>query len=126
MCVNDVLSWMGNSICYEFMIITNSSVPAAELIDEDEELQRALAVSMENYVEVSKEVSDANSEEKVKQLAYLALPEEPKGDRNLICRVGVRLPDGRRVQRNFLRTDPIQVNAMNLFWNFNVDCSTFA
>ncbi|KAL8535763.1 hypothetical protein ACS0TY_011416 [Phlomoides rotata] len=89
----------------------------SEYIDEDEELQRALAVSMENYKEVGegdlKEVSDANPEEKVKQPAYLPLPEEPKGDRNLICRVGVRLPDGRRVQRNFLRSDPIQ-----LLWSF--------
>lgn len=93
--------------------IPQAPLPATEYIDEDEELQRALAVSMENYEEVGKEVSDANSEEKVKQPAYLALPEEPKGDRNLICRVGVRLPDGRRVQRNFLRTDPIQ-----LLWSF--------
>lgn len=101
------------------MIITNSSVAAAEYIDEDEELQRALAVSMENYKEVDlKEVSDANSEEKVKPPAYLPLPEEPKGDRNLICRVGVRLPDGRRVQRNFLRTDPIQVNAYESILEF--------
>ncbi|GLT85090.1 hypothetical protein SLE2022_032920 [Rubroshorea leprosula] len=48
-----------------------------------------------------------------KKPTYLPLPEEPKGDRNLLCRVGIRLPDGRRVQRNFLRTDPIQ-----LLWSF--------
>ena len=42
--------------------------------------------------------------------SYPPLPEEPKGvDKTLLCRVGVRLPDGRRVQRNFFRTDPIQV-----------------
>ncbi|KAK2656248.1 hypothetical protein Ddye_009300 [Dipteronia dyeriana] len=44
---------------------------------------------------------------------YPPLPEEPKGDRNLLCRVGVRLPDGRRTQRNFLRFDPIQ-----LLWSY--------
>ncbi|XP_057777777.1 plant UBX domain-containing protein 7-like [Salvia miltiorrhiza] len=74
--------------------------------DEDEELQRALAVSMENFDGGDlKEGNEAN--------AYLPLPEEPKGEKNLICRVGVRLPDGRRVQRNFLRTDPVQ-----LLWSF--------
>ncbi|KAI9165172.1 hypothetical protein LWI28_009163 [Acer negundo] len=44
---------------------------------------------------------------------YLPLPGEPKGDRNLLCRVGVRLPDGRRTQRNFLPYDPI-----HLLWSF--------
>lgn len=42
---------------------------------------------------------------------YPTLPEEPKGDRSLLCRVRVRLPDGRTCQRNFLRSDPIQVNS---------------
>ncbi|GFP93981.1 UBX domain-containing protein 7 [Phtheirospermum japonicum] len=85
--------------------------------DEEAELQRALAVSMENDKELVgshlNEVNDANVEEKVQQPAYLPLPEEPKVDRSLLCRVGVRLPDGRRVQRNFLRTDPVQ-----LLWSF--------
>ncbi|KAL3652852.1 hypothetical protein CASFOL_002533 [Castilleja foliolosa] len=95
------------------------SLPA-ENNDEDEEaeLQRALAVSMENVKELDgghlNEVNDANVEEKVQQQpAYLPLPEESKVDRSLLCRVGVRLPDGRRVQRNFLRTDPVQ-----LLWSF--------
>lgn len=69
---------------------------------------------MENDKEIDggdlKETSNASAEEEEKKPAYLPLPEEPKGDRNLLCRVGVRLPDGRRVQRNFLRTDPVQVN----------------
>lgn len=69
---------------------------------------------MENFKEINddepKEKSDVNAEDKVKRPAYLPLPEEPKGvDRSLLCRVGVRLPDGRRVQRNFLRADPVQV-----------------
>ncbi|KAK4484131.1 hypothetical protein RD792_011351, partial [Penstemon davidsonii] len=85
--------------------------------EEYEELQRALAVSMENNAEIDgddlKNVDNADVEEKGKKPAYLPLPEEPKGDRNLLCRVGVRLPDGRRVQRNFLRSDPIQ-----LLWSF--------
>ncbi|KAM7272141.1 hypothetical protein ACFE04_031355 [Oxalis oulophora] len=45
---------------------------------------------------------------------YPLLTEEPKVDRNLLCRVGIRLSDGRRVQRSFLRTDPIQ-----LLWSFS-------
>ncbi|KAJ4729992.1 UBX domain-containing protein [Melia azedarach] len=31
---------------------------------------------------------------------YLPLPEEPAADGNLLCRVGIRLPDGRRLRRN--------------------------
>ncbi|XP_042020865.1 plant UBX domain-containing protein 7-like isoform X2 [Salvia splendens] len=81
--------------------------------DEDEELQQALAVSMENFEEIDAGGMKEGNEAKVKEPAYLPLPEEPKGERNLICRVGVRLPDGRRVQRNFLRTDPVQ-----LLWSF--------
>ncbi|XP_057543715.1 plant UBX domain-containing protein 7 isoform X1 [Amaranthus tricolor] len=96
-----------------------------ETNEEDEELQRALAVSMENMnhldqvVSEEKDMTTANEDEKncsIKKPVYPLLPEEPKGDRNLICRVGFRLPDGKRVQRSFLRTDPIQ-----LLWSF---CST--
>ncbi|KAL0296515.1 UNVERIFIED_CONTAM: Plant UBX domain-containing protein 7, partial [Sesamum radiatum] len=94
-----------------------SSSSFLEENNEDEELQRALAASMENFKEIDgvdlKEVNNTNAEEKVNKPAYLPLPEEPKGDRSLLCRVGVRLPDGRRVQRNFLRTDPVQ-----LLWSF--------
>ncbi|KAL3635885.1 hypothetical protein CASFOL_020432 [Castilleja foliolosa] len=103
--------------------IENLRAPApslpAENNDEDEEaeLQRALAVSMENDKDLvagdMNEVDDANVEEKVQQPSYLPLPEEPKVDRSLRCRVRVRLPDGRRVQRNFLRTDPVK-----LLWSF--------
>uniref|UniRef100_A0A1D1XQF1 UBX domain-containing protein 7 n=1 Tax=Anthurium amnicola TaxID=1678845 RepID=A0A1D1XQF1_9ARAE len=57
-----------------------------------------------------KEVVTTSSTEKP---IYPPLPEEPKGNRELLCRVGIRLPDGQRVQRNFLRTDPIQ-----LLWSF--------
>lgn len=44
---------------------------------------------------------------------YPLLPEEPKGSRELLCRVGIRLPDGRRLQRNFLRKDPVK-----FLWSF--------
>ncbi|CAB4265323.1 unnamed protein product [Prunus armeniaca] len=94
---------------------------ADETNEEDEEVQRALAASMEGMQEtggISKdkdEIITDKEEEKcsAKAPAYPPLPEEPKGDKNLLCRVGVRLPDGRRVQRNFLRTDPIQ-----MLWSF--------
>lgn len=44
---------------------------------------------------------------------YPPLPEEPQGKREVLCRVGIRLPDGRRIQRNFLLTDPIQVEIVD-------------
>ncbi|XP_028752586.1 plant UBX domain-containing protein 7 isoform X1 [Neltuma alba] len=88
--------------------------------EEDEEVLRALALSMEGMKESSALAGvdkDAESvdrgQETVLAPSYPPLPEEPKGDKNLLCRVGIRLPDGCRVQRNFLRTDPIQ-----LLWSF--------
>ncbi|KAK7250695.1 hypothetical protein RIF29_33289 [Crotalaria pallida] len=93
--------------------------------EEDEEVQRALAVSMEGMNGSSAVAGgDDNKDTEIavggqdetalpKRPTYPNLPEEPKAERNLLCRVGVRLPDGRRVQRNFLRTDPIQ-----LLWSF--------
>ncbi|KAI7738571.1 hypothetical protein M8C21_008391 [Ambrosia artemisiifolia] len=87
---------------------------------EDEDTQLAKALSMEttkDSVEESLKDSDAiNTEKEIQKSeihSYPPLPEEPKGDRSLLCRVGVRLPDGRRLQRNFLLSDPIQ-----LLWSF--------
>jgi hypothetical protein len=85
--------------------------------NEDEEMLRAVAASMESIKDSSgvaakdKDETVAGEEEtfSTKKPTYPPLPEEPKGDRNLLCRVGFRLPDGRRVQRNFFRTDPVQV-----------------
>ncbi|XP_041011944.1 plant UBX domain-containing protein 7 [Juglans microcarpa x Juglans regia] len=88
--------------------------------EEDEELQRALAASMESTKDfhgVTAENIDVTTtdeeETSSKKPKYPPLPDEPKGDKNLLCRVGFRLPDGRRVQRNFFRVDPIQ-----LLWSF--------
>ncbi|KAK8615646.1 hypothetical protein V6N13_017230 [Hibiscus sabdariffa] len=89
--------------------------------NEDKEILRAIAASMESTKETVQTTSDdqasptTDKEElcSTKKPAYPTLPDEPKGDRSLLCRVGVRLPDGRRVQRNFLRADPIQ-----LLWSF--------
>lgn len=88
-----------------------------EADEEDEEVLQALAASMETIkdstlvIPSDKVVTTTDKEETctTKKPTYPSLPEEPKGDRSLLCRVGVRLPDGRRMQRNFLRTDPIQV-----------------
>ena len=81
--------------------------------EEDEDMLRALAASMEGVKDMDKKEADDVDESPqtllTKNPAYPPLPEEPKGDKNLLCRVGVRLPDGRRLQRNFLRSDPIQV-----------------
>ncbi|XP_015576501.1 plant UBX domain-containing protein 7 isoform X2 [Ricinus communis] len=93
-----------------------------ETNEEDEEMLRALAASMEGMKDSNrmpsdgKEAASADEDEKscsTKILAYPPLPEEPKGERSILCRVGLRLPDGRRIQRNFLKTDPIQ-----LLWSF--------
>ncbi|XP_015074271.1 plant UBX domain-containing protein 7 [Solanum pennellii] len=101
------------------------SQPQNEIGEEDEELQRALAASMVGIEDsgsvASKETNEAASdvvkeENLIKKPSYPPLPEEPKGDRNLLCRVAIRFPDGRRLQRNFLRTDSIK-----LLWSF---CST--
>ncbi|KAK9749795.1 hypothetical protein RND81_02G150900 [Saponaria officinalis] len=101
--------------------VQGNSSAAVETNEEDEELQRALAASMEGLQHsvqpdsIDKDSVDTNDEgsSSMKKPVYPLLPEEPKADRNLICRVGIRLPDGRRVQRNFLRADPIQ-----LLWSF--------
>ncbi|XP_057961232.1 plant UBX domain-containing protein 7 isoform X2 [Malania oleifera] len=98
-----------------------TKVVADETNEEDAEVQLALAASMENMKNPSginskdKNAISATKEEThlSRKPSYPPLPEEPKGDRNLICRVGIRLPDGRRLQRNFFRTDPIQ-----LLWSF--------
>lgn len=48
-------------------------------------------------------------------LGFPQLPEEPNrdSDRSVLCRICVRLPDGRKIQRNFLKTDSVQ-----LLWSF--------
>ncbi|KAF8107372.1 hypothetical protein N665_0122s0017 [Sinapis alba] len=48
-------------------------------------------------------------------MGYPELPEEPNSDldKSVLCRICVRLPDGRRVQRNFLKTESVQ-----LLWSF--------
>ncbi|KAL8144413.1 hypothetical protein V2J09_017445 [Rumex salicifolius] len=83
--------------------------------EEDEELQQALAFSMEGLAEAEKSASEDNkpAENEVdasltERRSYPPLPDEPKADKSLLCRIGFRLPDGRRVQRNFLRSDPVQ------------------
>ncbi|KAL2334168.1 hypothetical protein Fmac_015381 [Flemingia macrophylla] len=97
-------------------------VDSNESKEDDEEVQRALVASMESMKESTtmagrdnKNDFAVNGQETAlpKRPTYPDLPEEPKAERNLLCRVGVRLPNGRRVQRNFLRTDPIQ-----LLWSF--------
>lgn len=60
------------------------------------------------------EVTAAESSREAKRHLLSFLPEEPQEDKGLnICRVCVRFPDGQRVQRRFLRTDPMQ-----LLWSF--------
>ncbi|KAI3817087.1 hypothetical protein L1987_10874 [Smallanthus sonchifolius] len=86
-----------------------------ETNEDDDQMKVAQALSMitmksEGFLKDSGAIKDVPKKEKHN---YPALPEEPKGDKSLLCRVGFRLPDGSRVQRNFLRSDPIQ-----LLWSF--------
>lgn len=88
--------------------------------DENEEVHRAIAESLEVVNEPVGVDTDSAEEAKVEEvvksssdqpklLNYPSLPEEPKSNKELTCRVGIRLPDGRRLQRNFLLTDSTQV-----------------
>ncbi|KAI3497964.1 hypothetical protein L2E82_13982 [Cichorium intybus] len=85
--------------------------------EEDEDMRLAQALSMkESIKEPSQDLNAIDVKEvtpESEKRTFPLLTEEPKGDRNLVCRVGIRLPDGRRLQRNFLRSDPIQ-----LLWSF--------
>ncbi|XP_009599661.1 plant UBX domain-containing protein 7-like [Nicotiana tomentosiformis] len=58
-------------------------------------------------------IQQSNEIKEVMKIFYPPLSEEPKGDKNLICRVAIRLFDGRRIQRNFLKTDSIK-----LLWSY--------
>ncbi|KAK9115691.1 hypothetical protein Sjap_014638 [Stephania japonica] len=92
---------------------------------EDEVVALALAASLEDMKEhaVGPSSTDGNEskvdevsklDSSIKKPSYPPLPEEPKGvEKALICRVAFRLPDGRRCQRTFLRTDPLK-----LLWSF--------
>jgi hypothetical protein len=51
-----------------------------------------------------------------RKLEYPPLPEEPNVGRDLLCRVGIRLPGGHRLQRNFLRTDSVKVCIIYYFF----------
>ncbi|KAF8389599.1 hypothetical protein HHK36_024118 [Tetracentron sinense] len=115
----------GSSQTHTAKILENKTsealLAADETTEEDAEVLLALAASMEGTKNVVDLTSTDKDEPKIdeaetcstKEPIYPPLPEEPKGERSLLCRVGVRLPDGRRLQRNFLCTDPIQ-----LLWSF--------
>uniref|UniRef100_A0A0A9AL72 UBX domain-containing protein n=1 Tax=Arundo donax TaxID=35708 RepID=A0A0A9AL72_ARUDO len=92
--------------------------------DEDEELARAVAASLEENKgddggsDGTGDVAEPEEEDEPTlniKPDYPLLPEEPTGSRDLLCRVAIRLPDGRRFQRNFLHTDPIKVTPQNQF-----------
>ncbi|KAK9059956.1 hypothetical protein SSX86_020660 [Deinandra increscens subsp. villosa] len=95
--------------------ISNSSPPKTqeEPNEEDDEMKLACALSMETMEGSLKDSGAIKEVPKKEKHNYPPLPEEPKGDASLLCRVGVRLPDGKRVQRSFFRSDPIQ-----LLWSF--------
>ncbi|KAI3850243.1 hypothetical protein MKX03_025577 [Papaver bracteatum] len=81
--------------------------------EEDDEIFQAILPSMENMITTIASACSDSTEKPItsssNKFIYPDLPEEPKVDKTLICRIGVRLPDGHRLQRNFLRTDPVQL-----------------
>ncbi|CAN0890992.1 Plant UBX domain-containing protein 7 [Linum grandiflorum] len=90
--------------------------------EEVQEVVGAVSAPSETMIDSSVAVPDNKSASETKKdketspsmkTQYPPLPEEPKGDRSILCKVGLRFPDGRRVQRNFLKTDPVQ-----LLWSF--------
>ncbi|XP_078151209.1 UBX domain-containing protein [Carex rostrata] len=103
---------------------TPANIPIED--EEDEEVRLAIVASLEDakgfdvgedpHVSESNDSTDAttNNEETVdasssRKLEYPPLPEEPKVARDLLCRVAIRLPNGRRLTRSFLRTDTIKL-----------------
>ncbi|XP_074570284.1 plant UBX domain-containing protein 7 [Curcuma longa] len=90
-----------------------------ESVEDDVEVMQAIAASLEEAKgprhpatcegSGSEIPLETSSNEKV---TYPLLPEEPQGSKGL-CRVGIRLPDGRRIQRKFLLSDSIK-----LLWSF--------
>ncbi|KAJ8498028.1 hypothetical protein OPV22_008580 [Ensete ventricosum] len=91
-----------------------------EAVEDDVEVLQAIAASMEDAKSPPRPPVTDDDPEPEKDgetssngnLIYPPLPEEPKGSKEL-CRVGIRLPDGCRIQRKFLRTDSIK-----LLWSF--------
>ncbi|CAI0438550.1 unnamed protein product [Linum tenue] len=93
-----------------------------EINEEVEQVPQAVSAATERMADPAVAVLNNNSVSDTKKMEevslcsktqYPPLPEEPKGDKTLMCRVGLRLPDGRRVQRSFLKTDKVQ-----LLWSF--------
>jgi hypothetical protein len=112
--------------------VTDSSRDVSRVDLDEDELQRALAASLEDstaqvpdagnlesttqFVEpepAKEELPNAVAGEASKPITYPELPEEPVLSNPSICRVGIRFPDGRRGQRKFSKTDPIK-----LLWSY--------
>ncbi|XP_072971587.1 plant UBX domain-containing protein 7 [Typha angustifolia] len=106
--------------------IAQNSKPSMQgkaAVEDDEELLRAVAASLEeskgllrthaidDKAEPEKDVESSSNGKP--PIEYPPLPEEPQGSRDLLCRVGVRLPNGQRLQRKFLRAD-----STKLLWSF--------
>ncbi|XP_076911377.1 plant UBX domain-containing protein 7-like [Bidens hawaiensis] len=112
--LEDVLQFTDRSPKDHLYSLTHKRAMPPKIQDEiydDDEMKAALELSMQTKKENNEWLS--NECDVKEKYDYPPLPEEPKGDKSLLCRVGFRLPDGSRIQRNFLRSDPIQ-----LLWSF--------
>ncbi|ONK71168.1 uncharacterized protein A4U43_C04F5510 [Asparagus officinalis] len=79
--------------------------------DRDQTAEDVDDVSLGNAQKSSED--DTLPTEDVEEPAYPSLIAEPQGSKEVICTVAIRFPDGRRLQRNFLRSDPVK-----LLWPF--------
>eukprot|EP00898_Chlorokybus_atmophyticus_P008049 jgi/Chlat1/8245/Chrsp77S07683 len=95
---------------------TTASTPAlassSKALSEDEELALALAASMEGAsgsapAPIAESPPSVDPEELRRQQAA-ALGEEPSASDANACTIAVRLPDGQRVRRRFLKARPLQ------------------
>ncbi|CAH8306609.1 unnamed protein product [Eruca vesicaria subsp. sativa] len=96
---------------------SNNNVPSVSPGFEVKEEENGLYLP--DMIEEAKEDCEFQECDQVKEeetcLEYPDLTEEPKGDcdKSLVCSLCFRFPDGRRKQRRFLKSEPIQ-----LLWSF--------
>ena len=74
--------------------------------EEEEEKQRELETSLREAEEARQE---AEMVEQLKALLLSTMPEEPEADHPDGVRILLKCPSGSRLERRFLKTQPIQV-----------------
>lgn len=96
-------------------LLTSASILGKVAVKDDVEMVQATAVFLEDTRGPRPLVMDEESRPETshetnpnEKPTYPPLLEEPEGSTGL-CRVAIRLPDGRKLQRKFLLADSIKV-----------------